>query len=110
MGETVHQLDEGALRALVRRERHLQYRQHIGQLLHGARPKDRGGDARLVLQARDTALECRLEASAEGQLDASRPFPGLKTSVVETSLRSLQEACAAIAQLVRASDCGCEGP
>ena len=28
------------------------------------------GDARLVLQAHDTALECRLEASAEGQRDA----------------------------------------
>ena len=35
-----------------------------------ARGADWPGDARLVLQARDTALECRLEASAAGQLEA----------------------------------------
>ena len=35
-----------------------------------ARGADWPGDARLVLQAHDHALECRLEASAEGQLEA----------------------------------------
>ena len=35
-----------------------------------ARGADWPGDARLVLQAHDAALECRLEASAMGQLDA----------------------------------------
>jgi uncharacterized protein len=35
-----------------------------------ARGADWPGDARLVLQAHDRALECRLEASAMGQLEA----------------------------------------
>ena len=35
-----------------------------------ARGADRPGDARLLLAAHADALECRLEASAEGQLEA----------------------------------------
>ena len=35
-----------------------------------ARGADWPGDARLILRAHDGALECRLEASAAGQLDA----------------------------------------